>query len=223
MSVQQRRIAGWVVAAGLAVAAGACETREIAEPKEKQQASGGRTLVFSDDFERDRIGDDWSVGEGEGGPGRWKIEDGWVHGENIKNDPLWLDRKLPKNVRIEFDARSESSKGDIKFEVFGDGRDHESGYICIYGGWGNKLDVIARLDEHGEDRKERSSEGVESGRTYRMAVERTDGTLEWYVDGELFMSYDDPEPLRGAGHRHFAFNDWTVPVEFDNVRVYRLR
>ncbi len=208
----------------VAVAAGCDDTS-------KSDAQGGSTeteytadgeLVFSDDFERAEIGPDWVKGEGEDGPGDWRIEDGAVLGVDIKNDPLWLDRPLPEEVRVEFDVQARSPVGDIKVEIFGDGHTHESGYVLIFGGWKNSLDVIARLDEHGNDRKSRETHGVVPGHTYRMAVERTDGTLEWYVNGKSFMTYEDANPLKGDGHRHFAFNVWSAPVHFDNVAVYDL-
>lgn len=209
----------FAVALAFAAAGIGCETREIAT---NQQASSGGELVFSDDFERDELGENWKRGKGENGSGEWRIEDGWVAGENIKNDPLWLTEKLPSKVRIEFDARAMSETGDLKVEVFGDGSKHESGYILIFGGWDNTKDVIARLDEHGDDRKEQASEGVEKQKVYHWAIERTDGTLRWYMDGELFMAYEDDKPLRGPRNRFFAFNDWKAPVQFDNVEVYDL-
>jgi len=213
------RVRALVVIAAVAAVGVGCETREIGT---KKQASSGGELVFSDDFERDELGDDWKRGTGENGSGNWRIEDGWVAGSNIKNDPLWLMEELPSKVRIEFDARAMSGTGDLKAEVFGDGSEHESGYVLIFGGWDNTKDVIARLDEHGDDRKEQASEGVEKKTTYHWAIERTDGTLRWYMDGELFMSYDDAKPLRGPRNRFFAFNDWKAPVQFDNVEVYDL-
>lgn len=211
------------------ISLGGCETREIGKPSsgesgraEQAQESGERELVASDNFERQSLGDRWYRGTGEDGSGDWKIEDGWLQASNIKNDPLWLDRKLPENVRVEFDAKARSTEGDLKAEIFGDGEHHATGYILIMGGWDNQLDVVARLDEHGEDRKEQRSSGVEKGKVYRWAIERTDGTLRWYVDGELYMSYPDDDPLRGEDHRYFAFNDWEAPVAFDNLRIYRL-
>ncbi len=214
--------------ASMMVASVGCETRNIGKDRsntgESAQASAPdtRELVFSDQFERDQLGDDWKRGEGEGGQGEWTIEDGWLEGKDIHNTPLWLRHKLPEQVRIEFDARARSARGDLKVEVFGDGVEHESGYILIFGGWENRLDVIARLDEHGDDRKERPSRKVQRGKTYRMAVERTENTIEWFVDGESFMTYEDPNPLRGSGHRYFAFSNWEAPVQFDNVEVYDL-
>ncbi len=206
-----------------------CETREIGKESneesrgaEQAQESGERELVVSDNFERESLGERWHRGTGENGSGTWSIEDGWLQASNIKNDPLWLDRKLPEKVRVEFDARARSSEGDLKAEIFGDGEHHATGYILIMGGWDNQLDVVARLDEHGDDRKEQRSPGVAKGKVYRWAIERTDGTLRWYVDGELYMSYPDDSPLRGEDHRYFAFNDWEAPVAFDNLRIYRL-
>lgn len=214
-----------VVLGGLA----GCETREIGKESkgggsgaEQAQERDERELVVSDNFDRQSLGDRWHRGSGEDGSGSWEIEDGWLQASNIKNDPLWLDRKLPENVRVEFDAKARSSEGDLKAEIFGDGEHHATGYILIMGGWDNQLDVVARLDEHGDDRKEQRSPGVEQGKVYRWAIERTDGTLRWYVDGELYMTYPDDEPLRGEEHRYFAFNDWEAPVAFDNLRIYRL-
>ncbi|MFP4596992.1 MAG: hypothetical protein ACOC9W_05000 [Persicimonas sp.] len=215
----------WIPALLIAAVAFGCDDTSKSDAQSGSTKADYTTegeLVFSDDFERAEIGSDWVIGEGEDGPGDWRIEDGAVVGADIKNDPLWLDRPLPEEVRVEFDVQARSPVGDIKIEIFGDGHTHESGYVLIFGGWKNSLDVIARLDEHGNDRKSRETHGVVPGHTYRMAVERTDGTLEWYVDGEPFMTYEDPDPLEGEGHRHFAFNVWSAPVHFDNVAVYDL-
>jgi len=205
-----------VAALCLLISAG-CKTREVGSGP-----SADGELVFSDEFERPEIGDSWERGAGEAGSGKWTLRDGWLHGRDIKNDPLWYVEPLPRKVRVEFDARAESAEGDLKVEIFGDGQNHASGYILIFGGWKNSLDTIARLDEHGDDRKTRTSRKVEPRRIYRFAIERRDDTLKWFVDGVQFMTYPDSVPLQGSKHAHFAFNDWTAPVAFDNFRVYRL-
>ena len=141
----------------------------------------------------------------------------------MKNNPLWLEMRLPRDVAVEFDARSETATGnrpgDIKFEIFGDGREHASGYVCIFGGWGNQISVIARRDEHGVDRKERRDRKVETMRTYHMRVERRGRILRWSIDGEPFLEYDDPRPLEGRGHDRFGFSGWEADVFFDNLRI----
>lgn len=85
----------------------------------------------------------WSTG------GHWRTVNGELLSPGVKNNPLWLKARLPRDVVIEFDARSESPEGDIKVELFGDGRNHASGYVLIHGGWNNAISIIARLDEHG--------------------------------------------------------------------------
>jgi hypothetical protein len=174
--------------------------------------------AFADSFERDAIGPDYfTTGM------HWRIAKGELWAPGARNNPLWLKMRLPRDVAVEFDARSETlagdRTGDIKFEIFGDGRNHASGYVCILGGWGNTVSVIARLDEHGKDRLERKDRRVEPGRTYRMRVERRGRALRWFVDGELFLSYDDARPLEGKGHDRFGFSGWAADLFFDDLRV----
>jgi hypothetical protein len=85
----------------------------------------------------------WATG------GLWRVVNGWLFAPGVKNNPLWLKAKLPRNVAVEFDVRSESPEGDIKVEIFGDGLNHASGYVLVHGGWNNSVSIIARLDEHG--------------------------------------------------------------------------
>jgi len=173
---------------------------------------------FSDGFQRERIGPDWwSAG------GHWQIRDGELWSPGVRNNPLWLRMRLPRDAAVEFDARSETGSGpragDIKFEIFGDGRAHASGYVLVLGGWGNQVSAIARQDEHGGDRRERRDRKVEPGRTYHMRVERKGTTLRWLVDGEPFLSFEDPRPLEGPGHDRFGFSSWDADLFFDNLRI----
>lgn len=167
----------------------------------------------------------------------WKIENGKLCGEGAHNHGVWLQKTLPINARIEFDAMSTSPDGDLKTEVWGDGQSGATGvsynnatsYLAILGGWKNTLHVLARLNEHGQDRKEikvdRDSDDprqlpVVKGQVYRFKVERTDGkTVHFSVDGVEYHSFVDPQPLAGAGHDHFGFNEWEVKTCYDNVKV----
>jgi len=173
-------------------------------------------------------------------PGIWHIESGRLCGEHAHNHGIWLKRALPVNARIEFDAVSQSPDGDIKAEYWGDGRSAATGlsytnatsYLTILGGWHNKFHVLARINEHGADRKEVTvdpnsddprEKAIVPGQTYHFKVERTDGkAVRWWVDGNEMLTYADPAPLVGLGHDHFGFNDWDAKVCFDNVRVVPL-
>jgi hypothetical protein len=185
------------------------------------QGDPGIGAGFSDDFNRTQLG---AAYEKTGG--NWRIENGELHVKGAENHPLWLLRTLPRDLRVEFDARSESPEGDIKVELFGDGASHATGdtytatsYVVVFGGWNNSKNVLARMDEHGEDRVVGKPRKVEPGTTYRFRIERIGGTLTVWVDGELLLQMDDPEPLEGRGHDHFGFNNWQSELWFDNLKV----
>lgn len=192
-------------------------------------APASEKLVFSDDFERTAIGDAYLQGEPDPGwtAGKWTIENGRLKAEKIHNAALWLQRPLPEKVKIEFDARALSETGDVKCEVFGDGKTHQSGYIVIFGGWHNSTNCIARQDEHQNERKEdkrcprrgNKSMCVEPDVDYKWTIVRTDHVVRWYLDDSLYLTYPDSDPVLG---RHFAFNNWEAPVSFDNLRIYDL-
>jgi len=191
---------------------------------------------FSDDFERRELGADWRATSPV-----WRISDGKLCGANAKNHPVWLKRRLPENAQVEFDALSTSPDGDLKAEIWGDGRSSATGtsytdatsYLAIFGGWRNTFHVLARLDEHASDRKQIDLVAdttdvrrarVSANKVYRFKLERRDGkTVRWFVDDIEIHAYDDPKPLSGAGHEHFGFNDWAVRVCFDNLRAVPIK
>ncbi len=188
--------------------------------------------VFFDDFERPSLGSDYAATSAV-----WGLEGGRLCARAARNRPVWLRRRLPRNVRVEFDAETAAPDGDIKVELFGDGKSRArsnayidaTSYLLIYGGWKNRFHVLARLDEHAADRLELRVEPSSSepralpvlpNRRYRFRLERLDGeTLRWFVDGVALFGFRDPEPLHGEGHEYFAFNDWETPVCFDNLRI----
>ncbi len=188
--------------------------------------------TFRDAFDRPALGPSWRALSG-----RWQLIDGELCGRAARNQGVWLRRRLPPNVRIAFDARADDEEGDLKVEVFGDGKsgasgttyDDASGYVLIFGGWQNQKHVLARGDEHGDDRlvsliaadgDSLRTRAVQPHRAYRFRIEREGGdTLRWFVDDELIHELVDDDPLSGTDHDHFGFNNWNAPVCFDNLEV----
>jgi hypothetical protein len=179
------------------------------------------------------LGPNWYVAQTEA----WRIENGKLCGQGAHNHGVWLQKPIPINARIEFDAMSFSPEGDLKAEVWGDGQSAATGvsytnatsYLAILGGWKNSEHVLARINEHGPDRKEihvdphsddPRQKPVTLGQSYHFKIERTDGkTVHWFVDGIEYLSFPDSSPLTGVGHDHFGFNNWEAKVCFDNVKV----
>ena len=194
-------------------------------PRTYSTASDGARVIFTDDFDRGVIGNEWlTTGGGV------TLERGALRLADVHNHPVWLRTALPDDVRVEFDAWAETEEGDIKVELAGDGKSYAksvsytaTGYVFILGGWNNSLDVIARKDEHGEDRLAVPTEPkIESERRYRVAITRRAGELRLEVDGRLVAEYVDAQPLSGAGNQYFAFNNWEAPTRFDNLIIYAL-
>jgi len=182
------------------------------------------TVLVRDDFEREGLGEAWrTTGSGVG------IERGHLRVEGVRNHPCWLTLPLPDDVRIGFDAWSGSEEGDIKVELAGDGHSAASsanyvatGYVVIFGGWNNSRNVIARRSEHGTGQAVATEPRVQPERRYHFDLTRVGHELSWELDGQQLLVLEDPEPLRGEGHRHFAFSGWEAPVEFDNLVIEAL-
>ena len=180
---------------------------------------------FSDDFKRSQLGPDWLPTD----PAVVRLQDGALVVQGAHNHPLWLRRPIPDDAIIEFDAWTDSPDGDMKVEVWGDGRSFQqgplgaayeaTGYVLVMGGWRNTLSAIARRHEHADDRVVRSEPRVEPGRHYHWTIRRQGGTLSWSVDGKPFLTLEDRQPLRGPGQRSFGFSGWETRVSFANLTV----
>lgn len=207
-------------AALLALVAGGCE--EV--PRTYSTRGQAGTEIFRDDFERTELGPSWKpTAEGA------RLENGVLKLADLRNHPLWLDVALPDDVRVEFDAWAATEEGDVKVELCGDGSSVAkstnyvaTGYVLVFGGWNNTLNVIARRNEHGRDRATAGEPVPMAGRRYHFAITRSASELVWEIDGRSVLEFDDPQPLRGAGHDHFAFSGWEAETHFDNLVIEAL-
>lgn len=182
----------------------------------------------------DGLGVDWVS---TAAPGIWRVSGGKLCGAKAYNHGVWLRKPIPANARIEFDAISDSPTGDIKAEVWGDGKSYAKGasytnatsYVVLYGAWKNTKHGIARLNEHGQDVSfipvdpasgDKKNLPVARGQAYHLRIERTDGrVVKMFVDDTPIVNFNDATPLVGMGHDHVGFNDWETPVCFDNLKI----
>jgi hypothetical protein len=195
----------------------ACKSRPLAGP-----------ALFADTFDRADLGSDWLDTSHAA-----KIVDGKLTLGVAHNHPVWLRRELPRDVQVDFDVASKGPAGDIKVELFGDGKSFASdvqglyqptGYEIVMGGWNNSRSIIGRLGEHGDTVKvSRERLGtdpiVTPGRTYHFTITRRGSILDWKINGAPYLAWTDPQPVWGQGHEYFAFNAWEVETSFDNLTI----
>lgn len=210
-----------LLALALAVVSGLALGCKVREPPPIDKS-------YLDDFNRASVGADYNKTGG-----GYRIADGALNARNARNHPLWLAKKLPAgDLQIDLDAWSNSPDGDIKIEVFGDGRSFDAdgnryaatGYVLVFGGWKNTKSMIARMDEHGDEMAARALPKVVPGQRYHWRIIRRRDTIEWFIDDMTtpFLRFQDPQPLSGLGHEYFAFNNWEADTWFDNLLVKRL-
>lgn len=178
---------------------------------------------FNEAFERQDIGSSWrDTG------GKFRIANGELTASSARHHPIWLRRQLPKDVSIEFDARTTSPDGDIRVVLFGDGKSanpdkdgcQSTGYELVLGGWKNTLTVMCRTGQaDGGHLRARSDWPVMPDWTYHFYITRKDGIVSWYVGGHDVMSWKDSEPLSGPGHDAFGFDGGQTEVFFDNLVI----
>jgi hypothetical protein len=75
------------------------------------------------------------------------------------------------------------------------------------------------MDEHADDRVVGARLRVETGRSYRMKIERQGNTIAYYIDDQKIAEMNDQDPLEGRGHDHFAFNNWMSDAYFDDLVI----
>lgn len=188
---------------------------------------------FTDGFDRAELGDDWRSTS----YGAYFLKAGRLCISKPRNHPLWLKRKLPANVRVEFEAMPTTNNADIKAELFGDGcafdqdgRDYTAtAYVGVLGAHNNSEHWLARMFEHGPEAKKTplvaggasiATSKLILNTVYHVEFARTDGkTVTLKVDGVTIHEMTDPQPLTGVGHDHFGFNGWDAPSCFDKVTI----
>jgi hypothetical protein len=181
------------------------------------------TSDFNENFERSAVGSTWRDSGG-----NYRVVSGELVAGHVPHHPLWLKKQLPRDLSMEFDARTMSPDGDIRVVVFGDGKSanpggdgcQSTGYELVFGGWKNHLSVLCRGGQiDGGHQRARTDWPVVPGRTYHMYITRKDGVIAWYVNGDEMASWTDPAPLTGPGHEAFGFDAGDTEVFFDNLVI----
>src|SRR6266702_4663919 len=192
-------------------------------------------VPFRDDFERATLGEAyWSNG------GHWRIARGQVYSPGVGNNPLWLKARLPRDVRIEFDVRSEKldepapTESELRAQLANLAQPYARKLEGLEALWERLRGPFVRSSARADlDRLEKGTYyqpdtprvvkrldlKVERGRTYHETVTRRGGLIRWEQDGQLVLEMNDGAPLPIEGHDRFGFSSWQNDTYFDNLKI----
>ena len=138
--------------------------------------------IYREDFTTPQRSDWKNLG------GEWIFKEGQLFSGQALNKNFVLKNPLPQDAVISLTLRSKSDGVDIKFNAWGDGKQHEhgDGYSFILGGWHNQISVISRLNEHEKNRYENRMK-LKKGVKYRCKVIRKGKEIYWFVNDKLFL------------------------------------
>jgi len=171
-------------------------------------------LAFSDDFERDQLGDDWKVLVGE-----WRTEGGKLVSTGSHAE-IVITRKFPGCQRLEFEAMTNAARPcdfSPSIQGAGLGTARATGYLLQFGGAGNTLNRILRNDQQIEDRSVQRF--IEPGKVHHVVAELDGDTVRLIVDGYTIMEARDYPPLLGPGHETVGLYIY-AETAIDNIKVF---
>jgi hypothetical protein len=165
--------------------------------------------------------------------GRWQTVDrwpcyrgwAWFGGVGHKVPLIWSKRVFEGDMTLEFYAAIQmdlpeepgySHASDINCTICGDGQRIDSGYSFIFAGFRNKASAILRKHEVvAKTEKFKFDKPVSMNLDFQrhwfhIRVEKRRGRLRFYIDDELALEYDDPEPLSGGRVGFWTYDNGLV-------------
>jgi len=191
--------------------------------------------IYSDNFINDTFTSapaDWREGSGIWEvTNKWECDPRWSFFSGRSEDVavLWNKRPLFGDFEIEYYIGNKMNRAegwkyeyaqDMNITVCADGKDLTSGYSFVFGGFDNTVTAIYRESERKVEapigRDTRITRGNWLHRNwYHFAVSRKGSLLEMRVNGNVIMSMEEDEPLKG-GH-------WALWTNDNGIVVARVR
>jgi hypothetical protein len=139
---------------------------------------------------------------------RWDCSPGWswYGGWSDRVAAIWNKHSFAGDFVVDMFAACKRDGGyqhprDINMTIAGDGRDLASGYSLIFGGWNNTSTRIMRgtqaVAETSKVLLPKDYQNQAHHKWFNLRVEKTGNTISYYVDRELALRYQDPNPLSG--------------------------
>lgn len=135
---------------------------------------------FTDDFNRQDLGPDWRVVDGE-----WRIENGRLTGQGV----IMCTRRFPGAQRLEYDAITHAAEPcDLSALLKSHERGLNTGAFFGFGSQNNQRSQIVIDPAGGRDNAAVTSPArIKTGQLYRIICECDGRRLQHWVDGDLIQ------------------------------------
>lgn len=196
----------------------------------------GWELVFQDDFERDSLGSDWQVLNGD-----WRVEDGTLIGNGaILTASGYPEGGEPGFLRLEYvatpavqtmslvegqpapaprvsdmSAMLQASLPDEGVNAF------NSGYFFQFGGYWNTKNSLKRNGRMLQEDTEPDTT-IDPQKTHHVVVQNDMGQLTMFIDGVAILSHQDDTYLMGGDQNRAGFYFYTAN-KVEQVKIYLKR
>jgi len=161
---------------------------------------------------------------------RWQCDPRWSFYSGVQRGGVacnWNKIRHGPNVTVEFFAgpKMDQDRGrkyeyaaDINAVIAADGKDINSGYSFLFGGWDDRGSQIVRASEIvGENRRIAiPRESSTHRRWFYVKLRKAGDKLSFWIDGSLVATYQDPKPLTGD---RFGLWTWDNGIMVAQCRV----
>ena len=176
-------------------------------PKEDVQIFCPNVFIYT----FDKASSDWRAVSGMWQvTNRWQCDPRWsfFSGVSTSDAIIWSKRLLEGDVTLEFAAaiKMDQTRGgryeyasDINATICADGTDITSGYSFMFGGWKNTATRILRADHVVAENTSFviPNKGDIHRRWFYIKICKRGPKIQYFIDNQLILEYEDPEPLAG--------------------------
>ncbi|MDO4939323.1 MAG: hypothetical protein Q4E54_05105 [Lachnospiraceae bacterium] len=179
-------------------------------------------LLFSDDFEGDKLNDSWYATGGE-----WNVKNGVLIGESRTNwgDHLYTHKQYPGDIILDFyGTMIPPCENDLNYVFRTDGLYKEKGedftaYIGGLNGWWVNQSGLEKYPKCSP--KALSGYKFESGREYHIQSGIVENSCFLVVDDKLLVVFEDNDPIIDPDCMRVGLGVYCSKIAFRKFRLYR--